>query len=67
MGCRTALCGNPLEEILGYGLIFPFEWFDENDAAVWLGFLCVEALDAHRHCDCVLDELRHNCCGREAV
>lgn len=45
----TALCCYPLEEILGNGFIWSFQWFDEDDALVWLGFLGVETLDSKRH------------------
>lgn len=42
---HTALCGDALEEVLGNGLIFALEWFDEDDAKIRLRLLCIETLD----------------------
>lgn len=43
---RTALCGDPFEEILRDSLIFSFEWLDEDHSAVRLCLLRIQALDA---------------------
>lgn len=52
---RTTLGGDALEEVLGYGLIFALEWFDEDYSVIWLGFFGVDTLDAERHSDCFSD------------
>lgn len=58
---RTTLGGNALEKILCYGLVFALEWFDEDDAVVWLGLFGVETLDADRHVCCFLIASRFCC------
>lgn len=53
-GLHTTLCGDALEKVLRYGLIFALEWFDEDDALVGLLLLLVKAQDAERHGDCLI-------------